>query len=274
MKKLKKTTAFLICAILIFTSIPYVGCVSAVPQSAYNAHFSDMPVVPDGYHYTGKNNISADGRVIYYTEDEPGEYGLVHGKWIYADGTEAENPDFPCVYPGEASNGYDKAAQLPGSFDSRNNGIITPVENQTGGTCWAHSAISCIETACIKQGLADEPDFSEYHTVWFGKNGYVEGENDPANDGFKLNNEIDTLVAGGNMNTVMNAVNNFSGVANEERFVLESDDEEQMLSDMKSTFTYDKKYIHDAVVSEINYLPDDTDTVKQAVSDYGAVKAS
>ncbi|MCQ2463160.1 MAG: leucine-rich repeat protein, partial [Clostridia bacterium] len=32
--------------------------------------------------------------------------------------------------------------------------------------------------------------------------------------------------------------------------------------------------IHDAVVSEINSLPDDIDTVKQAVIDYGAVKAS
>lgn len=60
--------------------------------------------------------------------------------------------------------------ELPSEYDSRVEGIITPVKNQgETGSCWAFATVSAIETDAIKQGLAsaEDADFSEAHLVWF-----------------------------------------------------------------------------------------------------------
>lgn len=60
--------------------------------------------------------------------------------------------------------------EIPSQYDSRKNGVITPVKNQGGtGACWAFATISAIETDAINQGLVtvENADFSEAHLAWF-----------------------------------------------------------------------------------------------------------
>ena len=59
---------------------------------------------------------------------------------------------------------------LPARFDWRDADppILTPVKNQIGGTCWAYSTLSCIESNLIRKGMADTSiDLSETNLVWF-----------------------------------------------------------------------------------------------------------
>ena len=64
----------------------------------------------------------------------------------------------------------DDTAELPERFDYREEApeLLTPVKNQVGGTCWAYSALGCIESNLIKKGMADNSvDLSESALVWF-----------------------------------------------------------------------------------------------------------
>lgn len=64
----------------------------------------------------------------------------------------------------------DETTELPERFDYREAApeILTPVKNQVGETCWAYSALSCIESNMIRKGMADNSiDLSESHLVWF-----------------------------------------------------------------------------------------------------------
>ena len=75
------------------------------------------------------------------------------------------------IYPAEKVSGRrgkrDIDESLPEKYDeSRKNGIITPVrDQQQTGTCWAHAALSTIETLLIKKNLADKDiiNLSEGH---------------------------------------------------------------------------------------------------------------
>ena len=64
----------------------------------------------------------------------------------------------------------DDADDLPEYYDWREEApeILTPVKDQIGGTCWAYSTLSCIESNMIRKGMADSSiDLSETHLVWF-----------------------------------------------------------------------------------------------------------
>ena len=75
------------------------------------------------------------------------------------------------IYPAEKVSGRrgkrDIDEPLPEKYDeSRKSGIITPVrDQQQTGTCWAHAALSTIETLLIKKKLADKDiiNLSEGH---------------------------------------------------------------------------------------------------------------
>ena len=61
-----------------------------------------------------------------------------------------------------------ETAAFPSSFDLRNFGIITKVEQQGDyGTCWAIAATDSAETQLIESGLNSSPDLSEWHLAYF-----------------------------------------------------------------------------------------------------------
>lgn len=88
------------------------------------------------------DNLTVSGDDIYYDGVEDGEliYRYVNGD-IVAD-TSASNDDV-------------ETADLPSSYDSRNENIVTPVRNQgSEGYCWAFAATGAVETNILKQKLS------------------------------------------------------------------------------------------------------------------------
>lgn len=59
--------------------------------------------------------------------------------------------------------------ELPSYYNLVEHGYVSPVRNQNStGTCWAHSALGAAESSLIMDGLADtDIDLSETHLVWF-----------------------------------------------------------------------------------------------------------
>ena len=70
---------------------------------------------------------------------------------------------------------------LPASFDLRTVHGVTPVKQQSGGTCWAHGTMAAIESNLIlsgdwkSAGLDGLPALSEYHLDWW--NGFNKHRN-------------------------------------------------------------------------------------------------
>ncbi|AVM68432.1 hypothetical protein C3V36_03715 [Lachnospiraceae bacterium oral taxon 500] len=66
------------------------------------------------------------------------------------------------VYAGETASG---GGGLPERYDARELGLVSPVKDQrNSNACWAHAAMSSVETAFKKAGLGtDFYDFSEGH---------------------------------------------------------------------------------------------------------------
>lgn len=77
---------------------------------------------------------------------------------------------------------------LPGTYDLRDEGVVTPVKNQSPwGTCWGFGAIAASETSIMSElGLTvddGEVDLSELHTAWFSYTPLPEDAGSQAGEG-------------------------------------------------------------------------------------------
>ena len=62
----------------------------------------------------------------------------------------------------------EETEELPSKFDQRDEGAVTSVKQQYGGTCGVYSCMAAIESNMIKKGMADNTlDLSESHFSWF-----------------------------------------------------------------------------------------------------------
>ena len=102
---------------------------------------ADCAVIPG---VSGINPYRLDVPSVRLTE---GEYGTgLNAAGIY-----------PALYRGTAGD----EVSLPESYSLRDEGVMSPVRDQSGfGTCWAHSAVACVEAQIYSRGNA--VDLSEF----------------------------------------------------------------------------------------------------------------
>lgn len=107
------------------------------------------------------------------------------------------------------------------SFDLRRFGLITDVKNQMiSGPCWAFASIAMAESAAIRLGAKDIPDFSEEHLIYF----FSHRVNDPLGNTLGDKNSFidevynagyDHKTIGGNIPLASKFLSTWSGVAEE-----------------------------------------------------------
>ena len=94
---------------------------------------------------------------------------------LLAVATDAIGQDDP------GSKSANAAKSLPVKFDLRDRAMVTPIKQQSGGTCWTHGTMSAIESNMLVSGLwlrtnhEGIPNMTEYHLDWW--NGFNKFEN-------------------------------------------------------------------------------------------------
>lgn len=168
----------------------------------------------------------------------------------------------------------DKSGVLPSSYDSRDLNIVTPVKSQgVTGTCWAHAAISVMETYDVKNGYKtlDEANYSESHLAWFAHNTIDSNGDERAQDGQNIG--MDAYEVGGHWLYVASALTNWEGLNNEQDYPLDSSDVSMNgnYDDATDRFTCTSGRI---LNSAETFTVDDTERVKQWIIDNGSVSVS
>ena len=130
---------------IVFSVFLCMSCLSAfpVPASAQEqegrAVCYTLTEMPDGWHYADENGNVLKERLI------------PNKRLLPVTGASDEK-------------------ELPSRYDAREDGLVTSVKKQIGGTCWAYGAIGAAESNMIKKGMADATlDLSEAHLIWFGR---------------------------------------------------------------------------------------------------------
>ena len=111
--------------------------------------------------------------------------------------------------------------RLPASYDSREAGVVTPVQHQLSWQlCWAFSALAVGESYLISSGQ-DWTDLSERHLGYFFHGRAVDPLGNAAGDGTYLTD--DYLISGNNNKFTTFALANWVGAASEEKYPYSED---------------------------------------------------
>lgn len=163
------------------------------------------------------------------------------------------------------------------SYDPRETGKVTDVKNQGNtDTCWAFSTIAAMESAAIRQGLADNTiDLSENHFAYF----FYHRQNDPLGlterDKNTIKNKGENYLSNGGSTWMASyALATWSGAALEVLSPWNLFDETVRENIPKPELAYKNAWI----AKNIYFLGNDSSTVnvdevKDAIVRYGAVAA-
>lgn len=198
----------------------------------------------------------------YYLDDD----NVAYSRYVDESGNEIELDK-----PAESILPQTRAsAELPSSYDARNDNLVTSVKSQgSTGCCWAFSTCSALESSLISQGFEtkDSVDLSEGHLSWFTNKSYVAvSDNILAGDGLNISNPF---TIGGNWAVATFLLSTWSGAALESQYPFYATNTSKMK--YAESERYSSSY---HITSALDYSAANRNAVKQAVMDNGSVSAS
>lgn len=189
-------------------------------------------------------------------------------------GTCAGHPVFDNHFVGVEidDNSQNMISRRGGSFstkyDPRQTGMVTKIEDQGNyNTCWAFSTIAAIECNIIKKGYADSSlNLSENHLAYF----FYKRQTDPlgyTKGDVNMNVHGTWDQNGGTLQGTALSLTTWSGVVNE---TVPEDDGQgayKPIEPLPATDCYKSDY----KVKNVYFYNYNVDTIKQAITDHGAV---
>ena len=160
----------------------------------------------------------------------------------------------------------DDEPELPAKFDLRDEGAMTSVKQQYGGTCGIYSGMAAIESFMIKNGMADNTiDLSESHFSWFT---YGKGSSDDPDDPLYGDGQEMGIKGYTPLATTINftgVLASWKGVAPES----ETGEENKKQQPVDESRRYESiAHLQNAV----EYPLSDPDTIKKNLMKYGAMQ--
>ncbi|MBQ6116814.1 MAG: hypothetical protein IJL08_05780, partial [Oscillospiraceae bacterium] len=167
---------------------------------------------------------------------------------------------------------------LPSSWDSRNQGWITPVKDQNPyGSCWAHAAMGGIEAYMIKNGVpvgtgsaaTTSLNLSETQHCFFNYSSAYDAEGMLTGDKCTLTGSDSCLDSGGNGEMSAYTLQRWCGAADESQSALQYSKASTVASSgLGSQYSYQYNVCH---VQNSEWIPGTSiDAIKEAIMKYGA----
>lgn len=167
----------------------------------------------------------------------------------------------------------DKVSSIPENYDSRDKGYVTAIRNQSSwGTCWAFAAVAAMESYALSHGLVDEPediDLSEYALAYFTfcDDTYkdVTGDETICSDTTKYG-----FSSGGNDEYVFKTLSKWTGIYKDDN----TSYEESLSNGYVTPYEPNEEDLQYVLTGQYYINMDDTDVIKAAIIENGAVTAS
>ena len=168
-----------------------------------------------------------------------------------------------------------RASQLPAQYDSRTKGYVTSVKNQGGfGICWSYAATAAMESYALSHGIvssATDIDLDEYALAYmtFDDTQYVDKLGNSTGDvtTIKASSSMEKcLKGGGNDNYAFKTLSKWASMVNQQ-----AGHEGTYLT---TDYTFNVDDVEYILVGQKYIKMTDTQDVKQAVIDNGAVTVS
>ncbi len=245
MKKTKAIISLILAAISVFHM-----------TSATFASAESSDVISELKFISSENDVSEFGYREFGFEDENGN---IEKSEIFIDSVASPRMMRRAV------------SALPSKYDSRDYNVITEPKYQGfAQNCWTFSAMGAAEAYCLSQGITNDanPDFSEAHLTWFGRNTKAADVNDP-NHGDGVTNQ-NAYFAGGNSKYVTAVLSKWSGVALEEDYSFDPNSTATMVP-IDESHRYDTG---SGVILKSCETLTTLSQVKNWITEYGAVEVS
>ncbi|OHB73028.1 MAG: hypothetical protein A2V70_02545 [Planctomycetes bacterium RBG_13_63_9] len=172
-------------------------------------------------------------------------------------------------------------ADLPAAYDLRDDGYVTSVKSQLGGTCWTHGSMAAMESNLLRSGnwaayvgegieTDTQPNLAEYHLDWWnGFNWHNNDDTEPAQqprNGLEVHQGGDYRVTSAYVSRGEGAVS--CAAANDGT---EYDDNWYYTVPARDGTNYNKYYARDIEWYSVGADLSSIDTVKNAIYNEGAI---